>query len=143
MFIKVLKLSKLATLPKKATVGSLCYDIYAAENKVLRTFVPNKISTGLAFELPSGLGMDIRPRSGLSSAGIIMLNAPGTLDSDYRGELFILLMNLTSETYRVSALDRIAQIRFIRNIDTEPIFEIVEALSETVRGTGGLGSTGK
>lgn len=100
-----------------------------------------EIPTGLAFEIPWGYGLDIRPRSGLASSGLIIPNAPGTLDSDYRGELMILCRNLLASPFLIPKGDRVAQIRLFRT--TELDFEEVEELSETERGTGGFGSTGR
>ena len=143
----VKKLYPDAKLPTKATPGSMCYDVYAQETFGIQPMYRNKIGTGLAFELPEGLGLDIRPRSGLASSGLIMLNAPGTLDSDYRGELFISIMNLTGSPWQITKGDRIAQIRVMEDPwhhthHYDSGFEEVEELSETERGGGGFGSTG-
>lgn len=100
-----------------------------------------EIPTGLAFEVPWGCGLDIRPRSGLASSGLIISNAPGTLDSDYRGELIILCRNLLASPFLVPKGDRVAQIRLFET--TNLTFEVVEELSKTERGTGGFGSTGR
>jgi len=107
----------------------------------------DKVCTGLAFELPRGYALDIRPRSGLALKGLVILNSPGTLDSDYRGELLISFVNLSNEEIIVYKEDRIAQIRLIQDPQLfylEKIeWEEVEELSETERGKGGFGSTGR
>lgn len=141
MNLKVKKLHKEAKFPKKATEGSACWDVFSTERKLFSPMEKGIIHTGLAFELPMGRGLDIRPRSGWASRGLIILNSPGTLDSDYRGELLVSCMNLSSGNIVVNKGDRIAQIRPIRIEELE--FEEVEELSETGRGEGGFGSTGK
>jgi len=95
----------------------------------------------LAFDVPTGYEMEIRPRSGLSLHKILIANSPGTLDSDYRGELKILLLNLGNKSYLIRKGDRIAQIgvRTVPEID----FLEVDKLSKTSRGTKGFGSTGR
>jgi len=140
MKVKVKKLDKVARLPTKATPGSACYDIYSVKWILLSPMEKGLIPAGLSFELPEGVGLDIRPRSGLASKGLIILNSPGTLDSDYRGELLISCMNLSSENILIDRGDRIAQVRVLLTIPIE--FEEAEKLSETERGDGGFGSTG-
>lgn len=103
----------------------------------MRILVP----TGLAMALPAGYEAQIRPRSGLAyKHGITVVNTPGTIDADYRGEVKILLINHGQDTFTIARGDRIAQM-VIAPV-TQAVFEVVEALSETVRGTGGYGSTG-
>lgn len=141
MKLLVKKLDKDAKLPTKATLGSACYDVYSTDRKV---FSPNEhhiLHTGLVFEVPDGYGMDIRPRSGLASRGLIMLNSPGVLDSDYRGELIMSCANYSNGNILVGKGDRIAQIRLFKIIDID--FEEVEELTKTRRGEGGFGSTGR
>jgi len=140
MLLKVKKLNKNAILPLKATAGSACYDVYSVERKVFLPGEPALIRTGLAFALPEGYAMDIRPRSSWASKGLSISNSPGTLDSDYRGELMIPCRNLSSGAIVVNKGDRIAQIRLFKVISLE--FEIVESLNNTKRGKGGFGSTG-
>ena len=140
MRLKILKLHPDAELPTKATSGSACYDIYSVERRILSPMGRATIPTGLAFEPPEGYGLDIRPRSGWASKGLIILNSPGTLDSDYRGELKVICMNLSSGNILVSKGDRIAQVRLFKELCLE--FEEVEKLNETKRGKGGFGSTG-
>ena len=99
------------------------------------------VPTGLAFELLPGIGLDIRPRSGLASKGLIILNSPGTLDSDYRGELKVSVMNLHHGNILINTGDRIAQIRPFRTICFE--CREISRLSKTKRGKKGFGSSGK
>jgi len=141
MKLKVKKLSREAKLPTKATEGSVCYDVFSTKRILFSPNEKNMIHTGLVFEVPKGYGMDIRPRSGLASRGLIILNSPGTLDSDYRGELLISCANISNRNILVDKGDRIVQIRLFKVIDLE--FEEVEEISETVRGKGGFGSTGE
>lgn len=141
MNLKVKKLYPDAKLPTKATPESSCYDVYSVEEVKFMTWTKRMVPTGLAFELPPGMSLDIRPRSGLASQGFIILNSPGTLDSDYRGELLISCMSLSTLDILIEKGDRIAQIRLFRTIDIE--FEEVKELDETSRGEGGFGSTGR
>ena len=98
--------------------------------------------TGLRVEIPPGYEMQIRPRSGLATKfGITLPNTPGTIDSDYRGPLGVALINLGPEPYRISHGDRVAQMIVAPVVQVG--FELVEALGETARGSGGFGSTGK
>ena len=100
------------------------------------------VPTGLRVEIPLGYEMQIRPRSGLAvKHGITLPNTPGTIDSDYRGPLGVALINLGAEPYTIQHGDRIAQMIIAPVVQVG--FEVVEALSDTVRGEGGFGSTGK
>jgi dUTP pyrophosphatase len=100
------------------------------------------ISTGIRLEIPEGCEAQVRPRSGLAvSRGVTVLNSPGTIDSDYRGEIKVVLINLGSESFTVKNGDRIAQLVFSPVI--RAVLEPVPALSETSRGSGGFGSTGR
>lgn len=99
------------------------------------------IPTGLHIELPVGYEAQVRPRSGLAAKhGITVLNSPGTVDADYRGEIKVILVNLSKETFVINSGDRIAQMVIARHERAE--FAEVEALSETSRGAGGFGHTG-
>jgi dUTP pyrophosphatase len=99
------------------------------------------IATGLVFELPAGLEMQVRPRSGLAlKHGLTLPNAPGTIDPDYRGELKVIVMNLGADPVPIRRGDRIAQLVFARF--EAPALEEADAVSATERGTGGFGSTG-
>ncbi len=100
------------------------------------------IPTGLYVELPEGYEMQVRPRSGLAAKhGITVLNSPGTIDADYRGEIRIILVNLSSEAFTIEPGERIAQLVVARHEHVE--WEPVEELGTTERGTGGFGSTGR
>ncbi len=100
------------------------------------------VPTGLRVEIPLGYEMQIRPRSGLAvKHGITLPNTPGTIDSDYRGPLGVALINLGAEPYTIQHGDRIAQMIIAPVVQVE--FEVVESLSDTARGEGGFGSTGK
>ena len=140
--IRVKKLHPDAKLPTKATDGSACWDVYSLQDISLNYPQVTDIPTGLQFEIPRGYFLDIRPRSGLAFRyTVTIINSPGTLDSDYRGELRVGLIKHTNEKNEVKKGDRIAQIRVERIWDTE--FVEVEELSDTLRGTGGFGSTGR
>ncbi len=100
------------------------------------------IPTGLYVELPEGYEMQVRPRSGLAAKhGITVLNSPGTIDADYRGEIRIILVNLSGEAFTIEPGERIAQLVVARHEQVE--WEPVEELGTTERGTGGFGSTGR
>jgi dUTP pyrophosphatase len=100
------------------------------------------IPTGLSFEIPPGFEVQVRPRSGLSlKTGLMVVNSPGTIDADYRGEVKIIMGNLGSKSEEIYHGDRIAQIVLCPVIQAK--FEVVENLSDTERGAGGFGSTGK
>ena len=128
-------------LPCRQTQGSAGFDLCAAENVTIAAHGFGSVGTGLAVELPERTEAQVRPRSGLASKhGIGILNTPGTIDSDYRGEIRVVLFNASDRDYQVHRGDRIAQILFSVLTDVE----LVEAdsLSETRRGTGGFGHTG-
>ena len=131
-----------AILPKRASAGAACFDLYARAGFPTTLFAGRvtAISTGLAVEIPPGYELQIRARSGLSSRGIILANGVGTIDSDYRGEIKVLLYSLDSHC-SIDGGERIAQACLARVIPLE--HQVVEELSETVRGTGGFGSTGR
>ena len=132
------------TLPEYATADSSGLDIRASLDKVCeiqpleRVLVP----TGLYLEIPSGYEAQIRPRSGLAiKHGITCLNTPGTIDADYRGEIKVILINLSKDVQRIENGDRIAQIVFQKVEKAEWVN--VELLNETERNEGGFGHTGK
>jgi dUTP pyrophosphatase len=131
-------------LPHYATEGSSGMDIRAnlTEPVELKTLERALIPTGLFIELPLGYEAQIRPRSGLAmKQGITCLNSPGTIDADYRGEIKIILINLSSEIQSVQHGDRIAQMIIQK---TEQIqWQLSDEITETVRNAGGFGSTGK
>lgn len=143
MNIPVINLSKHA-LPKYETVASAGLDLRANIEEVIhleplqRVLVP----TGLLIELPVGYEAQIRPRSGLAfKYGITVLNSPGTIDADYRGEIKILLINLSNETFVINDGERIAQMIIAKHEQIE--WQVVDKLSDTERGAGGYGHTGK
>lgn len=133
-----------AVVPSYETIGSAGADIRAflEESVTIKPFERAMIPTGLKFEIPLGYEMQIRPRSGLAAkSGITVLNTPGTIDSDYRGEVKIILINLGKDDFIVNNGDRIAQA-VIAPV-TQGKFTVVNELSSTSRGEGGFGSTGK
>lgn len=100
------------------------------------------VKTGLFLELPAGIEAQVRPRSGLAlKQGITVLNSPGTIDADYRGEVGVILINLSKDTFTINPGDRVAQLVFAKHEQAD--FNEVEILSETDRGEGGFGSTGE
>lgn len=108
---------------------------------VLKPFERALVKTGLFLELPQGIECQVRPRSGLAfKNGITVLNAPGTIDADYRGEVGVILINLSNEEFTIQDGERIAQLVFAKHEQVE--FIEVQTLSETERGAGGFGSTG-
>ena len=128
-------------LPAYASDGAAGMDIVAAESLTLRPGARAAIATGLAFAIPVGWEIQVRPRSGLAlKNGITCLNTPGTIDSDYRGEVKVILANLSDEYFEVKRGDRIAQI-VPAQVQRAVLVE-VEDLDGTARGTGGFGSTG-
>ena len=141
--ILIKKLSKNVTLPKYETNGSSGMDLAAnIENEI--EIGPGKtaiIPTGLAVSIPKNFEIQIRPRSGLAAKNqISVLNTPGTIDADYRGELKVILINLGSKSFKVEKGLRIAQMILCPIVKAKLIE--VETLEETIRGTGGFGSTG-
>lgn len=132
-----------AKTPTKATNGSGAYDLYSTEATVLPAEERTAFGTGLAMEIPEGYVGLVCSRSGLAlEQGIAVLNAPGIVDADYRGEVKAIVINhSTTQPLVVSKGDKIAQILFVKAEDVN--FEDVEELSSTERGVGGFGSTGK
>jgi len=129
-------------LPGQATPGSAGYDIASAEDGRLAPLERKLFRTGFAIAVPEGFECQLRPRSGLALRhGITLPNTPATIDSDYRGELMVALVNLGAEPFEVTRGMRIAQMVIAR---VEPVaFRAVEALPGTERGAGGFGSTGR
>ncbi len=128
--------------PEYATPGSAGLDLRAFESGVLAPLERKLVRTGIRIALPEGFEAQIRPRSGLAvKHGISMVNSPGTIDSDYRGEIHVLLVNLGAETYTFVAGERIAQMVIAPVIQAD--FEVKAELATTDRGEGGFGSTGK
>jgi dUTP pyrophosphatase len=128
-------------LPAKATPGSAGFDLCSAEAGTLAPGARLLFATGFAVAIPEGFEIQIRPRSGLALRhGVTLPNTPATIDSDYRGELKVALVNLGSEAFDVTRGMRIAQLVVARVEPAE--FRTVDALPETGRGAGGFGSTG-
>ena len=143
MNIQVINKSK-HPLPEYKTKSSAGLDIRANidEPIMLKSLERKLVPTGLFIELPDGYEAQMRPRSGLAlNEGITLLNTPGTIDADYRGEIKVALYNQSSEDRVVSKHDRIAQLIIAPFIKAD--FNIVDSLDETVRGEGGFGHTGK
>jgi dUTP pyrophosphatase len=141
--IKVKSLSPDAIIPTKGTEFAACYDLYANESVSIASGKVTPVKCGIAVELPDGYFLDIRPRSGLSKI-VGIANAPGTIDSDYRGEVIILLYlhnTLDSNFHKIVKGERIAQFRVEKVWDTELV--VSDKLSDTKRGEKGFGSTGK
>jgi len=131
-------------LPHYATPLSAGMDLRAHIEApiTLKTLERKIIPTGLSIALPEGYEAQVRPRSGLAAKhGISVLNAPGTIDSDYRGDIGVILVNLSQEEYTIVPQDRIAQLVITQHSQVE--WQIVEALPDSERGSGGFGSTGK
>ena len=128
-------------MPDYATSGAAGMDICAAETLNLRVGRRHAVATGFAFAIPEGFEIQVRPRSGLAlKHGITCLNTPGTIDSDYRGEVKVILANLGDDDFMINKGDRIAQI-VLAPVTMAAMVE-VEDIDSTVRGTGGFGSTG-
>lgn len=130
------------TPPAYATSGASGMDVRAAEAAVIPAGGYTAVGTGIYLEMPLGCEAQVRPRSGLAlKHGVTLLNTPGTVDSDYRGEIRIILINHGQEDFRIEPGDRIAQIVFARVIQVE--LETALELNETARAAGGFGSTGR
>ena len=143
MNIKIINKSK-HPLPKYQTEQSAGMDLCANLTEVvtLKSLERKLIPTGLFIELPTGFEAQVRPRSGLAiKNGISVLNSPGTIDADYRGEIGVILVNLSADDFTINNGDRIAQMVIAKH--ENPTWIEVEELAETQRGTGGFGSTTK
>ena len=143
MKVKIVNKSR-HTLPQYATVASAGFDVRANIDvpMVLKSMERALVPTGLFMELPEGHEAQVRPRSGLAlKNGITVLNSPGTIDADYRGELKVLLVNLSKEDFAINDGERIAQVIVAKHERVD--WEEVEQLVETERGAGGFGHTGK
>jgi dUTP pyrophosphatase len=140
--VKFTKLHPDAKPPMYQTDQSVGADLTSVEDVDIEPGQFRLVKTGIAVELPRAIEMQIRPRSGLAfKHGVTVLNAPGTIDSDYRGEVGVLLINHGTTTFRVSKGDRIAQAVLAKVILTN--YKYVKELSSTDRGAGGFGSTGR
>jgi dUTP pyrophosphatase len=128
-------------IPAYATHGAAGMDVVAAEALTLASGDRHAVATGFAMAIPEGYEVQVRPRSGLAlKHGITCLNTPGTIDSDYRGEVKVILANLGSEPFEIKRGDRIAQL--VPAPVQRAMLKEVETLDETTRGGGGFGSTG-
>jgi len=142
MKIKIINTSNHA-LPHYETIASAGMDLRAnlSESRTLKPLERSIVGTGLFIELPIGIEAQVRPRSGLAAKkGITVLNAPGTIDADYRGEIGVILVNLSNEDFIIQNGERIAQLVIAKHERAE--WQEVQELSTTERGEGGFGSTG-
>ncbi len=140
--IRLKKINENAILPKKMTKHAAGFDLYSANEKniILPAKEVELIPTGIAISLPSGFEAQIRPRSGLAIKNKIgILNSPGTIDADYRGEIKVILFNFGKKKFVIKPNMRIAQMVISKIIDSK--FEISDELDETERGSGGFGHT--
>ncbi|MAP81777.1 MAG: dUTP diphosphatase [Aequorivita sp.] len=140
--IKIINKSE-HSLPSYETSASAGMDLRAntQESVTLKPLERTIVKTGLFIELPVGYEAQVRPRSGLAAKkGITVLNAPGTIDADYRGEIGVILVNLSNENFTIEHGERIAQLIIAKH--ERAVWEEVNELTETSRGTGGFGSTG-
>jgi len=139
--VNVKILSPDATLPTKAKPGDAAFDLYSTIDYTLSPSERFGVPIGISLEIPDGYEGQVRPRSGLAlQKGITVLNSPGTIDSGYRGEVKCTLINLGEIPFKIKKGERIAQLA-IRPVPTVKLIEVDE-LTDTERGTGGLGSTG-
>jgi dUTP pyrophosphatase len=127
-------------LPARATVGSAGFDLPAAESVVLERGKVTLVRTGLKMRCPAGTFLEVRPRSGLSGKGVLMVNAPGTIDSDYSGEVRVPLTYLFDGSYRIEVGDRIGQVRLV---EEAPLALEEGAVAPQASRAGGFGSTGR
>lgn len=142
--VEIKKIDPRAEVPEYMTSGSAGCDIKACLQDPIEILPGRRsaVATGLAFGIPEGFEIQIRPRSGLAiKKGLTVVNAPGTIDCDYRGEVKVLLINHSSETVTIQHGERIAQC--VLNRVNQINWKVVEELNETTRGSGGFGSTGK
>jgi dUTP pyrophosphatase len=141
--VKVKPLHPKAVLPQYMSSGAAGCDVVAVVDApvILESLERAAVPTGLALEIPKGYEVQVRPRSGLAlKKGLTVVNAPGTIDSDYRGELKVLLINLSKERVVIESGERIAQL--VVQTAPQAEWQWAETLSETGRGVGGFGSTG-
>ncbi len=142
MNIKIINSSN-NPLPNYETEGSAGMDLRAniSENIILQPLERTMIPTGLRIELPLGYEAQVRPRSGLAAKkGLTCLNSPGTIDADYRGEIKVILVNLSNQAQTIEPSERVAQMVIAKH--ERVAWQIAETLSDTTRGEGGFGSTG-
>jgi dUTP pyrophosphatase len=142
MTVKIINTSN-HPLPHYETSASAGMDLRAnlSESRVLKPLERSIVGTGLFIELPVGIEAQVRSRSGLAAKkGVTVLNAPGTIDADYRGEIGVILVNLSNEDFTIENGERIAQLVIAKHERAQ--WEVADELSETDRGEGGFGSTG-
>jgi dUTP pyrophosphatase len=138
--VKFVKLKETMT-PKYQTVSSSGVDLHSAHDFTLKAGAFQMIETGIAIEIPKGIEAQVRPRSGLAAkSGIGVLNSPGTIDADYRGEIKVILFNFSKKPFKIKKGDRIAQLVFAKV--TKVKLQEHKKLSKTARGSGGFGHTG-
>ena len=141
LVVKIKQIDGDVAIPKYQTSGSVGCDVHAAHNMTIHATCRELIGTGLFLEIPPGWEAQVRPRSGLAiNCGVTVLNSPGTIDSDFRHEIKVILYNSSDERVFIKKGDRIAQLVFVPAF--QAVFEEVEELSTTDR-AGGFGSTGK
>lgn len=141
MKVKVKRINDKARLPEMAHEGDSGFDLFANETISLKPGERKLVSTGIKIEIPKGFEAQVRPKSGLAiNHGISVLNTPGTIDSGYRGEIKVILVNLGEKEFLVEQGKKIAQIIFAR-VECPELVEVKE-LKETKRNDGGFGSTG-
>ena len=139
--IRFIKLREGAQIPRKAHEDDAGFDLYASENFTLKAHGFGCVPTAIAMELPAGYEAQVRPRSGLAAKhGVTVLNAPGTIDAGYRGEVKVILINHGEEDFAITSGMRIAQL--IPSPVIPAVFEEVTALDDSDRGSGGFGSSG-
>ena len=139
--IKVKKLSEDAHVPRAAKPGDVAFDLFSIVDYELKPGECYAVPIGISVEIPEGFEGQIRPRSGLGlKYGLTVINSPGTIDSGYRGEVHVALLNLSSETFQITKGMRVAQLA-IRQVPNVQFLEVDE-LTDTERGEGGFGSTG-
>ena len=140
--LKIKKLSESAVIPEYKTDGASGMDLSSIERVTLMPFERKLVPTGLAIQLEQGFEAQLRPRSGTSiKHGLTLINCVGTIDSDYTGEIFIPMINLSSTPYTIEIGERVAQM--VISSYTSVGIKIVDELDETERGSGGFNSTGK
>ncbi len=139
--VKIKKLTPDAHVPQYAHFGDSGADLFSTENCTLQPMARHAVSTSLSAEIPKGFELQVRPKSGLAlKSGLTVLNTPGTIDFGYRGEIKVILINLSSEPYQIEKGQKIAQLVVAPVAYAE--FQEVNELSDTARGEGGFGSTG-
>jgi len=138
--INVKRLTDSSKIPTYAHIGDAGSDLYASENFLLPRHSAGAVPTGIAMEIPQDYVGYINPRSGMAMKGITVMNAPGTIDSGYRGEIKVILANHTDRDYEIYKGDKIAQMVFHKY--SEVFFEPVDELADSQRGGNGFGSSG-